>query len=280
MLSVTSLTVDGVLVPESTAYGVDGWFLAGDVVRLRGTTYRITEGVGNVTLVFVAGFVLVPPDVTQAVLEMAALMYRERDRVGQQSRNTADGSTVFYYAPPGPGGQHDRDVPEGRVMAKPILSGRMVGAETIVGDIRRYGDTIRAKLRAEVQASAQELAGLAASLAPRQDGRPRSVHQVGRDRDRDEAPGERRDGHQARDGVLRPVPGVRLDAEPEADLQHAGESVAREPTGSGTPATREGGATTPGRRGSGRSYAHPFLKPALAQLRGRIRERMLAAVRG
>jgi hypothetical protein len=69
-------------------------------VRLRGTTYRITEGVGNVTLVYSAGFSVVPPDVTQAVLEMAALMYRERERVGQQSRNGPEGSTVFYYSPP------------------------------------------------------------------------------------------------------------------------------------------------------------------------------------
>jgi uncharacterized phiE125 gp8 family phage protein len=100
VVSVTSLKVDGEVVPQSTAYGVDGWFISGDVIRFRGTTYRITEGVGNVELVFVAGYATIPPDVTQAVLEMAALMYRERDRVGQQSHNNASGSTVFYYAPP------------------------------------------------------------------------------------------------------------------------------------------------------------------------------------
>lgn len=100
VISVTSLTVDGVLVPQSTAYGVDGWFLSGDVIRFRGTTYRITSGTGNVELEFVAGYAAVPADVTQAVLEMAALMYRERDRVGQQSRSGQDGSVSFYYAPP------------------------------------------------------------------------------------------------------------------------------------------------------------------------------------
>jgi hypothetical protein len=100
VISVTSLTVNGEVVPESTAYGVEGWFLRGDVVRLRGSTYRFCEGDGNIELVYRAGFETVPPDVVQAVLELGALMYREKDRVGQQSRNGPDGSTVFYYAPP------------------------------------------------------------------------------------------------------------------------------------------------------------------------------------
>lgn len=100
IVEVTGVTVNGEAVPQSASYGQDGWYVAGDLVRLRGATYRFLEGEGNVELAYRAGFETVPPDIVQAVLEMAALMYRERDRVGQQSRNGPDGSTVFYYAPP------------------------------------------------------------------------------------------------------------------------------------------------------------------------------------
>jgi uncharacterized phiE125 gp8 family phage protein len=98
VVSVTSLTINGETITESVSYDEDGWFLRGDVVRLRG--YTATEGTGNVELVYRAGYETTPPDVVQAVLEIAALMYRERERVGQQSRSGPDGNTVFYYAPP------------------------------------------------------------------------------------------------------------------------------------------------------------------------------------
>lgn len=96
--AVTSLEVNGEPIDESATWSDPGWYQDGDVVRLRGTW--VTSGQGNVVLTYTAGYSTTPEDVRQAVLEMAALMYREKDRVGQQSRTGPDGSTVFYYAPP------------------------------------------------------------------------------------------------------------------------------------------------------------------------------------
>lgn len=112
VISVTSLEINGITVPASTGYGVEGWFLRGNLITLRGVAvssfgpivapmgYPSTQGVANVKLSYRAGFETVPEDIRQAVVEMAALMYREKERVGQQSHNNSSGSTVFYYAPP------------------------------------------------------------------------------------------------------------------------------------------------------------------------------------
>ena len=112
VISVKSININGNDVTESTDYTMDGWYIQDGVIRLRGSTafyvnpqftpygFRPWDGNGNVLLEYRAGYETIPDDVQQAVLEMAALMYRERDRVGQQSHNNAAGSTVFYYAPP------------------------------------------------------------------------------------------------------------------------------------------------------------------------------------
>lgn len=96
--AVSSVKVNGETISTSTGYGVDGYYLDGDVIRLRG--YFVSQGYGNVEIAYTAGYASTPADVSQAATEMAALMYRERERVGQQSRNGPDGSTVFYYTPP------------------------------------------------------------------------------------------------------------------------------------------------------------------------------------
>lgn len=98
VISVTSVELNGETLDESTGYDVCGYFLSSNVLKLRGSF--VSEGTGNVVLTYRAGYETTPPDVVQAVLEIAALMYRERERVGQQSRSGPDGNTVFYYAPP------------------------------------------------------------------------------------------------------------------------------------------------------------------------------------
>ena len=98
LVSVTSLKIDGETISASTGYGVDGYYLDGDVIRLRGSFACVGEG--NIELAYSAGYSTIPSDVVQAVLELSAIMYRERDRFGQQSRNDPTGSVVFYYQPP------------------------------------------------------------------------------------------------------------------------------------------------------------------------------------
>lgn len=98
VISVASVSIDGTAVPLSSAYGTAGYFLSGDLIKLRDT--YVTEGTGNVTLSYRAGHETTPADVSSAVTEVAALMYRERDRVGQASRSMGQETVSFYYAPP------------------------------------------------------------------------------------------------------------------------------------------------------------------------------------
>ncbi len=98
VISVTDVVISGETVTESTGYGVDGWYQHGDLVRLRGRAF--TAGEGNVEITYEAGYAVVPSDVNQAVLEVAGLMYRERDRYGQQSKTMGGESVAFYYTPP------------------------------------------------------------------------------------------------------------------------------------------------------------------------------------
>jgi hypothetical protein len=100
LISVSALTIDGTAVAVSTGYGVQGYFIAGNVVRLR--SQYVSSGVGNVSISYRAGYELsaIPSEVRQAVVEVAGLMYRERTRVGQQSANISGESVTFYYAPP------------------------------------------------------------------------------------------------------------------------------------------------------------------------------------
>jgi hypothetical protein len=95
---VDAVVINGETIPESTAYGVSGWYLNRDVIRLRG--YFVTESRGNVTVTYTAGFSVVPNDVREAVVEVAAVMYRERDRIGHQSKNFGGESVTYYYVPP------------------------------------------------------------------------------------------------------------------------------------------------------------------------------------
>ena len=98
VVSVSHVFVAGVELTESTAYGVDGWYQHGDLIRIRGGVF--TAGEGNVEITYQAGYAAVPNDVNQAVLEVAGLMYRERDRYGQQSKTMGGESVAFYYTPP------------------------------------------------------------------------------------------------------------------------------------------------------------------------------------
>jgi hypothetical protein len=100
LISVASVTINGSAVTLSSGYGVSGYFLAGNVIKLR--DQFVSEGVGNVSVTYRAGYELsaIPSEVRQVVTEVAALMYRERTRVGQQSANISGESVTFYYAPP------------------------------------------------------------------------------------------------------------------------------------------------------------------------------------
>ena len=93
MLSIASVVVDGTAIPAAVGATGSGYFIVGKSIQLRG--YSFTRGAGNVVLSYNAGFATIPADVQQAAIELAAMRYRERDRVGMSSISGAGETTSF-----------------------------------------------------------------------------------------------------------------------------------------------------------------------------------------
>lgn len=92
--AVTQVLVDGRSLPATTALGLPGYrfddlslFLAGEIFR---------RGHQNVEICYQAGYAQTPPDIEQACIELVALRYRERERIGHQSKSLA-GETVSFF---------------------------------------------------------------------------------------------------------------------------------------------------------------------------------------
>ena len=105
--AVASLTVDDIPVPASSdngveqpGYGFDSYriFVAqnGSVVdAMYSNQYYFTRGRANVQIVYTAGFAEIPYDVEQACIELVALRYSERNRIGLASKGLAGETTAF-----------------------------------------------------------------------------------------------------------------------------------------------------------------------------------------
>jgi hypothetical protein len=92
--SVTSVAVDGVPIPASTAVADPGWALNGNVVVLYGYWFR--RGLANVAVTYDAGYVTPPADVAEAVMELVGLRYRGKDRLGKISESLGGMATTSY----------------------------------------------------------------------------------------------------------------------------------------------------------------------------------------
>ncbi len=91
--TVTAVVIDGVSIPAATTAIGSGFFMAGKSLHLRGYVFR--RGDMNVLLSYSAGYLEPPADIQQAVIELVAMRYRERDRVGLSSVNAAGETTAF-----------------------------------------------------------------------------------------------------------------------------------------------------------------------------------------
>jgi hypothetical protein len=91
--AVSSLAVDNTLIPAASSSFSPGYSFDSRFLYLNGYLFR--KGNANVTLAYTAGFAAVPPELEQAVIELIALRYRERDRVGYQSKSLG-GETVSF----------------------------------------------------------------------------------------------------------------------------------------------------------------------------------------
>jgi hypothetical protein len=97
-ISVTSVTVDGVLIPERPAVSAsatdpDGWVLRKYGIDLRG--YAFTKGSQNVTIAYTVGYAACPDDLAQAVIEHVMFKHRRRTSLGSGSASVA-GDSVTY----------------------------------------------------------------------------------------------------------------------------------------------------------------------------------------
>lgn len=92
---VASLSINGQDIPESSGASVPGFVWDDNSISLRG--YTFTRGKLNVVIAYTAGYTdgSLPDDITQACIEMIAMRYREKDRIGLTSKGLA-GETTGY----------------------------------------------------------------------------------------------------------------------------------------------------------------------------------------
>jgi len=87
--AVTAVSINGQAIPASTSSFAPGYINDSQAVYLRG--HRFTRGRLNVVITYTAGYTdaNLPAEITQACIEMIALRYREKDRIGLSSKGLA-----------------------------------------------------------------------------------------------------------------------------------------------------------------------------------------------
>lgn len=95
--AVLSLSIDDRPIPPAPDTTTTGYSFTPTQLIVRGTCF--TGRKQNVIVSYTAGYPVVPPDIAQACIELVALRYRERTRIGEVSKHLggeAGGQTVSY----------------------------------------------------------------------------------------------------------------------------------------------------------------------------------------
>lgn len=92
--AVSSVLVDGRAIPKAENILSVGYRFTDTMIILNG--YVFTKGYGNVELSYTAGFASIPLELEQACIELVSLRFKERDRIGHQSKSLA-GETVTFF---------------------------------------------------------------------------------------------------------------------------------------------------------------------------------------
>lgn len=106
--AVSLVVVDGVTIPPipasptappgtatvGTFASQPGYLFTPTQIVIRG--YAVPPKAGCVTLQYTAGYSATPPDLAQACVELVALRYRERTRIGELSKSMGGAETVSY----------------------------------------------------------------------------------------------------------------------------------------------------------------------------------------
>src|SRR5574337_320001 len=94
--SVQGVTVNGTPLPAAnvaswprTGYYAGQWYIG-----IEG--YEVPRGRKNVVLQYTAGYPTIPADLNQACVEMVALKYKQKDRIGISGTESIDGQTISF----------------------------------------------------------------------------------------------------------------------------------------------------------------------------------------
>ncbi len=97
--AVLSLTIDGVVIPLAPPPSPNNGLAVGYVfspTQLSVRGYHFTRRSQNIAFSYTAGYATTPPELAQACIELVALRYRERTRIGEVSKTVGGGETVSY----------------------------------------------------------------------------------------------------------------------------------------------------------------------------------------
>ncbi|MCL4504112.1 MAG: phage gp6-like head-tail connector protein [Deltaproteobacteria bacterium] len=94
--AIQSVKINGLEIPAAAGALDKGYRSNGKLLYLQG--YQFVRGQGNVELAYTAGYATPPPELEQAVIEMVAFRYKERDHLGQQSANFQGQNLSFTVA--------------------------------------------------------------------------------------------------------------------------------------------------------------------------------------
>ncbi len=121
--SVTSVTVNGRTIPQSTDYVQPGWVIdtsgeqesvaivggsgarygsgesLGGYVPIGGPVYSFSRGIMNVAITYTAGYATTPEDLQQALVEYVATIYRSKAWIGQLQQSQPNAGQTTYTQP-------------------------------------------------------------------------------------------------------------------------------------------------------------------------------------
>jgi hypothetical protein len=96
IIEVIDVLVEGEVIPLADDDGETGyWYSPGDCVLQLIGGYVFPRGVGNVNVVWTAGYKPVPSDLEQLCIELVGTKYVWRKRIGESSKSLG-GETVAY----------------------------------------------------------------------------------------------------------------------------------------------------------------------------------------
>lgn len=96
---VTSVKVNGLPIPLAPGITSYGYRFDETLLMLNGATFD--RGRRNIEITYTAGFTSTPKDLEQACIELVALRYKEKDRIGHVSKSLA-GETVSFITAAAP----------------------------------------------------------------------------------------------------------------------------------------------------------------------------------